>query len=864
MDRQRLEAAICSYNEQTEKRYMRFQFPEEMKESKLQKFLEKYAPEVKREEVVAVCDSLDKVVLTEEYLYSKKLKEKKVVFKGLRKVAPIQLTYGEADEGVLILYWDGTVIRGGLKELRVLEKLFPFLEDVAEKRPEEVPVCSQEEFRELHRRFGRQLRKELTRAAAECSEKMKFFYLSSHFTREKIEEGIRICGAVIRPEDVLAMSYSTLIKESEVVLLTEYGLFSASGKYRWEIPFEGMEIVESDELLLLYQTGPFRSPWIPEAEEGVRMLLHKAVGIYQGAIGEMSSPAKDFSLNLIDGWKEFTSQRKWGLLEGRKNSIFVSSTFKDMHYERDAIHEQVLPILNQAGSKYGQSLSFCDLRWGVNTGELDSEEGARKVLSVCLEEIERCEPYMLVILGERYGWIPEKELIARTVEEYRRDGMEGLEELEQSVTALEIEFGSLSRADHMDRTLFYFRQIEGTPSAAYLSEDSHHAEKLQKLKERIVKLSGGKVRTYTLKWDEEEGRPTGLDAFAEMVTADVLAMMSVEWEKAEKLTPLEKEISAQWSLARRRALQCSARESLIQSILNLLEEGEGLIALQGVSGSGKSTLMGCLAMVLSLSGADVLPLFCGHTAQSDTAQEIMEIMTEFLAVRLKDTVPLDEEEEDLCNRLNQLAARYQEVGEKQVIFLIDALDLLPPDSLRDELKLLPEKLFGKVRAIVSCTETFPLSSVRCIVALPLLGEAQRQEVIKGILASMHRETEQSVIRAIGQKKASESPLYISLLLQRMLMMNKADFDQIMERGDGMSAITARQLELVEQASDTLPGICRELLDSAAARIGGDLSREVIKYLTVSRHGLRESDLERLLTERGISWSALDFSLLSII
>ena len=96
------------------------------------------------------------------------------------------------------------------------------------------------------------------------------------------------------------------------------------------------------------------------------------------------------------------------------STIFVSSTFKDMHRERDALQEQVLPALNEQAAPYGQSLSFCDLRWGINTSELDSEDGSRKVLDVCLEEIDRCNPPMIVILGDRYGWIPSEGLVSDT------------------------------------------------------------------------------------------------------------------------------------------------------------------------------------------------------------------------------------------------------------------------------------------------------------------------------------------------------------------------------------------------------------------------------------------------------------------
>ena len=116
-------------------------------------------------------------------------------------------------------------------------------------------------------------------------------------------------------------------------------------------------------------------------------------------------------------------------------TIFVSSTFKDMHFERDAIQEITLPALNSEAVKYGEHVSFCDLRWGINTGDLDSEAGSRKVLDVCLDEIDRCKPPMVVILGDRYGWIPSESLTNSAAERQRME----LEDLQISVTALEID-----------------------------------------------------------------------------------------------------------------------------------------------------------------------------------------------------------------------------------------------------------------------------------------------------------------------------------------------------------------------------------------------------------------------------------------
>ena len=79
-------------------------------------------------------------------------------------------------------------------------------------------------------------------------------------------------------------------------------------------------------------------------------------------------------------------------------TIFVSSTFKDFQRERDALRDRVLPQINAIAKEYGETVDFCDLRWGINTSELDSAETAHKVLSVCLDEIDIRRLSIFIIL----------------------------------------------------------------------------------------------------------------------------------------------------------------------------------------------------------------------------------------------------------------------------------------------------------------------------------------------------------------------------------------------------------------------------------------------------------------------------------
>jgi len=69
-------------------------------------------------------------------------------------------------------------------------------------------------------------------------------------------------------------------------------------------------------------------------------------------------------------------------------------------------------------------------------------------------EIQLSRPFLIVLLGDRYGWVSPEERMAAAAQEIGFD----TELRDKSVTALEIEFGILKQdADHRRRRFFYFR-----------------------------------------------------------------------------------------------------------------------------------------------------------------------------------------------------------------------------------------------------------------------------------------------------------------------------------------------------------------------------------------------------------------------
>ena len=75
------------------------------------------------------------------------------------------------------------------------------------------------------------------------------------------------------------------------------------------------------------------------------------------------------------------------------------------------------------------------------------------VSSTCLDEIERSRPFFLGLIGDRYGWTPPRHDMKAALKAARFS----LNDLNKSVTALEIEYGVL-RSKNPPICLFYFRE----------------------------------------------------------------------------------------------------------------------------------------------------------------------------------------------------------------------------------------------------------------------------------------------------------------------------------------------------------------------------------------------------------------------
>ena len=282
----------------------------------------------------------------------------------------------------------------------------------------------------------------------------------------------------------------------------------------------------------------------------------------------------------------------------RRYNIFISSTFRDMDFERDLIKYKVIPMLNQHFRDRFVEIQAVDLRMGVNTEKMSEEDSARKVLNVCASSIDDARPFFIGLIGARYGWVPPierwKEFLERLSEE---DQVLMKDTFGKSVTELEIVYGALTpKSLQESHTLFFMRDeasYDGIPEdilSEFCDIDPQQQKQLKDLKERIIRdmaVSGGiddKVIGYHIDWNpDSEEFDEQSENFSAIVLDHLKKQIEIELESQEKMSWWEEEkMIAESSLQKHLENICTdlpGYDSMMEQILMIGEPGDGRTTL---------------------------------------------------------------------------------------------------------------------------------------------------------------------------------------------------------------------------------------------------------------------------------------------
>ncbi|MDQ2974881.1 MAG: DUF4062 domain-containing protein [Acidobacteriota bacterium] len=562
--------------------------------------------------------------------------------------------------------------------------------------------------------------------------------------------------------------------------------------------------------------------------------------------------------------------------------VFVSSTFRDMHAERDELIKRIFPQLRKLCETRGVTWGEVDLRWGITREEAERGE----VLPICLAEIQRCRPYFIGLLGERYGWVPDEispEFVEREVWLAEHRG--------RSVTELEILHGVLNNPLMADHAFFYFRSpsfVDSVPAeqrevfceipTREATERCGAVEAEQQASERKRKLARLKEKIRAGRFPVRENYPDAT-ALGQLVLEDFTILIEQLFPQGSEPDPLDRDAQDHEAFAQSRAGVYIGRQGYFDR-LNEQARGDRLpLVLLGESGSGKSALLANwvtqyrapetpapqkLSLWKRLIGSTpvaqtreeekplVLMHFIGATPYSaDWMAMLRRIMGEFKRhFSIEQEIPdqPDQLRTAFTNWLHMAAAR------GKVVLILDALNQLEDRDGAPDLVWLPQEIPSNIRLIVSTLPGRPLDDLKkrgwpSLEVKPLEAD-ERRLLISKYLAQYTKALSRARAERIASAEQTTNPLYLRALLDELRVFG------IHERLD----------ERIEHylAAQTIPELYKKILqryEEDYERDRARLVRDALTLLWAARRGLSETELlEMLGTSEGplprAHWSPL--------
>ncbi|XP_071492969.1 telomerase protein component 1-like [Diadema antillarum] len=547
--------------------------------------------------------------------------------------------------------------------------------------------------------------------------------------------------------------------------------------------------------------------------------------------------------------------------------VFISSTFRDMHGERDLLTRFVFPELRAKARTRFVNLYEVDLRWGVNEEQTKHSSS----VEICLREAKRCDLF-LGMLGNRYGYMPPSYPDLSDEDEFywlrwHPDG--------RSITELEMYHKALYSDESTAKAFFYIRNSEflkDVPNkirGQFEDSSDQTKEKLANLKDTIRNSGCEVFDSYPCKFGGVvEGKPVvmGLEDFGRRVINNV-------WNYIENTFPEDGEIldevaheGAQHNMfLQSQLVTFTGRQTQLKQCLDVIKKAESnLVLLSGKHGCGKTALLASVVdtMMSKLEEQDkrnILIHFVGAVSGSAHVTPLLRRLCSELQRRFGLEIQIPQEYKNLVSefpRFLEKAATHVDSTCKLVIF-IDGINNMDTAYQARNLDWLPQNIPQNVVFVLSAVSGTPAhaAAVRrqaTVVELGPLDLMDKAEVVRRTLASYHKTLDESPfnnqMKLLVSKKEANLPLFLKLACEELRVFGV--FEEVSIRLKAMS--------------HTISTLLQEVLKRLEDDHGVDIITTALALLVSSRDGLLEEDLHHLLSlhinQGGTKYGYIDIQL----
>lgn len=541
--------------------------------------------------------------------------------------------------------------------------------------------------------------------------------------------------------------------------------------------------------------------------------------------------------------------------------VFISSTFKDMHAEREALVKRVFPVLRERLLKYRLHFDEIDLRWGITKDQSENE----KTLELCFQQIDESRPFFIGIIGNIYGHI------ARNIPEELFLHYPWLKEYpDRSFTELEILSVIASKEAGIMHTFFFFRDPEILHSIPpdrqneYCEPEMAASNKLAALKNKIRSDPKKFVKDYSAKWDpmvynyatKQTGGLSGLEDFEKSVLDALWSAINREFAlsdqsvlpEQEDVMTAEQDFIDQFIATRLRAYV--ARNNIQKSLNEYINENDNRpYFIIGPPGCGKSSILANFYrdfLELNNNNDHIIVHFTGASPSSVNLNSTLNRFCTLMNEQFKLDIQITPDTHKLCLVFKSMLLAIPK--EKRLVIIMDAVDQFYNADQPQELAWLPEFLPANVKFLLTVTEEDGqtpriLERAREIkvgeICVGKLSDEEQLEVLRRIPSFSGKILDHDQVVSLLENPATRSPLFLAVALEEL--RGWGSYDQLNDR----IASFPRTVNITFSESQCIRDIFVQVFDRLIQDFDPPVVQTIVLSLSCSRHGMTEEELPKL-------------------
>lgn len=517
-----------------------------------------------------------------------------------------------------------------------------------------------------------------------------------------------------------------------------------------------------------------------------------------------------------------------------------------MHLERDYLWRFVFPWMGEFLAQRRMHLEPIDLRWGVNSEGLEHAELKEKhILRACLNEITRSQPFIIVLVGKRYGWVPPQPL-AKAV--FREMGFPDHDVEGKSVTHLEIDYGIFNS----DKVIPYFyieQHLDGEDDPHNDADDLVQSERTRQLKDLIMERFADRVRHYSR---------ADLPAFGELVKEDLRREFTVAFPLEDTDPSNEREQADSYEIER--FVERRSRRAVMGRAMSekLASRSHWCSMVLGAPGSGRSTVFALTHQLVTQHPDRVLLAHTfGVTAAGGSTEAMLTRWVSILERRLQgeSLTKTKTSHLPLVEKFWQLLQ--ETAGQESVMILVDGIEQAVESALGKYLSWIPPTPIGGVTVVlfdlVNGERQARLQrrfDVQCYM-LESLKVHQAQDLIDKLCQKYHRVLPREIIemllskRGLEGKRGSSNPLWLTLATDALNLIEASEYLQTDQRYPHLSPeerVSAMLRDTVMGLADDVQGLYEQKFKKLEEVLGQALVRTAIGGVALSDVGLAQTDI----------------------